>query len=166
MDFPQSSDVEPEGLDDSIAPLPNASYEAEITGAEKKTSAKSGNDYCEVTWLVTSGKHAGRLVWDIMNLWYKSSDADKQAKTRNIAQKRLNEIGQAAGRILTNPGQLAGISAIIRTKVRQGSGEYGPQTAIVAVLPKPGAAQAAPTQATPSQHGSGEASASAPSWGQ
>lgn len=72
------------------APLPPGTYVGVIADSRSRTSA-NGNDYLELELEITDGPHAGRKIWDRINLWHPKSDV------ADIAKRRLAQACRALG---------------------------------------------------------------------
>jgi hypothetical protein len=83
-----ASTIEPLG---SYEPLPEGWYKVIITDSEKKKAKTNGGEYLELTLKVTEGEHAGRLVWDRLNVKHHSDKAVK------FAFAKLSSICRAVG---------------------------------------------------------------------
>lgn len=78
------------------APLPSGTYANKITNMECRANrdASTGHNlWIERT--IIEGEHKGRKFFENLNLWYKGADADKAAKTVEIAERQLSSIGHA-----------------------------------------------------------------------
>jgi len=88
----------------SFEPLPRGVYSAMITESAIKQTKRGDGEYLALTFEIVDGKHAGRRLWQNLNL----SNPNKQAE--DIAREELNNIcaalGFAKGAKLTNTEQL------------------------------------------------------------
>lgn len=83
--------------------LPVDWYTVEICESVKKDASTGGGAYLKLTLKIIQGEHAGRLVWDNLNLW------NKNAQAAEIARGQLSSICQALGLPgVDNPWELHG----------------------------------------------------------
>ena len=126
--------------------LPAGEYIAAIVKSEKRDAKKSGNAYINLEFEVTDGTCKGRRFWTMLNLWNNNQEAV------DIAQRELNSICHAVGRLRINDSQeLHGIPMRVKLKVED-NGNYGPQNRVTGYKPM----NAAPSAGAGSPQGSGQ----------
>lgn len=67
----------------SFGPLPNGTYECVINNGDIKATKAGTGEYLELEFQVISGEHAGRRVWERLNI----NNPNKQAE--DIAREQL-----------------------------------------------------------------------------
>ena len=75
----------------SFDPLPPGDYEAIITNSEMRPTKAGTGEYLALTLEIISGDHAGRRLWENLNV------KNPSEKAENIARGQLNAIGRACG---------------------------------------------------------------------
>lgn len=89
FDFDVSSyDIQPAR---SFEPLPPGDYQAMVTAAELKDTKAGDGQYIELVIQITDGEHAGRRLWERLNIY------NKNKQTEDIARSQLNSLGNACG---------------------------------------------------------------------
>lgn len=85
----------------SFEPLPPGDYQALITSSELKDTKAGDGQYIELVMQITDGEHAGRRIWERLNVY------NKNKQTEDIARSQLNSLASACGRPrLTDTEQL------------------------------------------------------------
>lgn len=109
--------------------IPAGWYNMQINGSEMKPTSDGKGAYLQVTLKVLDGQHAGRQVFDRLNL----QNANPVAV--DIAYKRLSAYCHATGVInLQDSQQLHGIPMKVKVNVRTDStGQYEPSNDVKAV---------------------------------
>jgi hypothetical protein len=104
-------------------PLPAGEYKAVIEKSEKKPTQKGTGFYLELVIKVVDGEHAGRMVWDRLNIWNPNQTAAQ------IAAATLSSICHATGVMKPNASeQLHNIPMIVSVVVKERDdkkGEFG-----------------------------------------
>lgn len=136
----------------SREPLPPGDYAVMITASEQRQTKALTGHYLQLEMQVLDGPHAGRRLWDRLNLW------NTNEKAVEIARRTLREITDAIG----HPPQVADSEAlhgrplVAHVEVRQDSGfgvgneVKGYRASVAARAPAaPRAPAAAPAPAAP-----------------
>jgi hypothetical protein len=107
-----SAEVEPAKSRD-YGPLPAGPYDAEITGAEVKTTKAGNGQYLEVeNTVISPEQYAGRKVWARINL------ANPNPEAERIGREELSALCRAVGiPVLKDSDQLFGKMLRIRVKI-------------------------------------------------
>lgn len=155
--------AEPSG---DFSPIPAGSYYAEIVESEiadiSRNNANMGR--CLVlSWKVTRGDLAGRLVWQRINLW-PGEDMKNSGKVKEIGNAQFAAIRKATGKtVVQNTDELHFIECAISVKVKADPG-YNPRNEIGGVNPANGngAAATAPAGRPSGNAGAATAPSSAP----
>jgi hypothetical protein len=130
-----ASSVEPMG---SYDVLPPAKYLVQIVASEMRPTRDGRGQYLYLELEVLEGQHAGRKLFDRLNLVNPNPDAVQ------IAQRTLSSLCRAAGKLqVSNSEQLHLIPLIADVRVRPPSGAYGESNSM-RYLPRSGAPGAAP----------------------
>lgn len=88
-------------------PLPRGMYEVMVIGSDLKTTQAGTGEFIELTLQVVSGEHAGRRLWDRLNV----SNPNKQAE--DIARRQLQSLCLACNvNNMTNTEQLHDIPVL------------------------------------------------------
>lgn len=74
-----------------FSPLPAGIYIAQITDSEIKPTKTGSGHYLQLTWKVLDGQHAGRLVFDRLNI------ANENERAQKIGQQQLSQLCHAVG---------------------------------------------------------------------
>lgn len=137
--------------------LPAGEYVAVLTKSERRASKKNPqNEYLNLEFEVTEGDCAGRHFWTMLNLW------NGNVQTVEIAQRELNSICHAAGRLRINDSEeLHGIPMRVKLTVSDDS-QYGPQNNVKGYKPLNEAGGAAHR---PGTGGASQAGAPQAAWG-
>ena len=88
-----ANDHEPIG---NFEPLPNGDYTAVITSTIEKQTKSGDGSYLELTFQILDGEHAGRNLWERLNIKNPNLNAVE------IAHKRLGMICRAVGVLMPN----------------------------------------------------------------
>lgn len=145
--------AEPSG---DFSPIPAGQYVAEIADSEIVNIAKNDDSKgtcLKLTWKITEGELAGRLVWQRLNMWFRGAEKEP-GKVARIANQQFAAIRQACGKgVIQDTSELHFIPCRIVVKMKvDPSGQYAPQNEIgsVSALASPtafaGAANAGVTQ--------------------
>lgn len=109
--------------------LPAGEYIAAVVKSEKKDAKTAGNAYINLEFEVQDGNCKGRRFWTMLNLWNSNSQAVE------IAQRELNSICHAIGRIhIDDSEELHGIPMRVTLTV-QDNDQYGPQNRVKGYKP-------------------------------
>jgi hypothetical protein len=151
----------PMNLDDVPAPealgaVPAGWYTCKVSDSQT-TVSRAGHEMLVVELTIHEGEHAGRKLWDRLNLWH------PDPKVSEIAARSLKALAVAAGRPnLQETEEIHEQLVEVKVAVRDDqSGQYEPSNAVrsyraasnvakppVGMTPPPAAAQAKPA-ATP-----------------
>jgi hypothetical protein len=132
------------------SPLPAGWYNVRITEAElKDTKAGTGN-YVKVRYDVTSGDHAGRVIFGMITV------RNPNAKAEEIGRSQLAKLIRSIGlEEVSDTDQLIGGEMLVKVTIRQ-SEEYGDSNEVkdwkaqsTASIPKPSSPPPAPTGGLP-----------------
>lgn len=118
-----ASQVKPqEGFD----PIPAGWYHARIIESEAKPTKSGDGGYIELTLEIIDGAHAGRKVFDRLNLWNANPTAVE------IAQRRLSAYCWGAGvMLIQDTQQLHGFPLNIKVSIREDkTGQYEPSNEV------------------------------------
>lgn len=123
------------------SPLPAGWYNVRITEAElKDTKAGTGN-YVKVRYDVTSGDHAGRVIFGMITV------RNPNAKAEEIGRSQLAKLIRSIGlEEVSDTDQLIGGEMLVKVTIRQ-SEEYGDSNEVKDW--KAGSTGPAPTASTP-----------------
>lgn len=113
----------------TFEPIPAGWYNMMIVESEMKPTSKGDGAYLQVTLKVVDGQHAGRQVFDRMNL------QNPNPVAAEIGYKRLSAYCHATGVIqVQDSQQLHGIPFKARVSVRTDTtGQYDPSNEVKAV---------------------------------
>ena len=113
----------------SYGPVPAGTYEAMIIDTETKATKAGTGRYLELTIEITGPEHAGRKIWERLNL------ENPNEKAVEIAQRTLAQICHAVG-VLTpkQPEELQHKPMQIVVAVEDG-GSYGPTNRVKVFAP-------------------------------
>ena len=135
--------------------IPAGKYEAAITGSEMQAGRKEGTGMLVLEHTILNGEHAGRKLFNRLNLQNPSAVAVE------IAYKALSAICHATGVMqVQNSTQLHGIPMLIKVAYRpaepkpDGTGMYEPSNEIKGYEALGASSQAAPTNAAANAGGS------------
>jgi hypothetical protein len=118
------SGVNLDGVDPNtvLEAIPAGWYNAQIVGSEMKPtkdSANTGNQYLELTLQILDGEHAGRKLFDRLNL------VNQNPTAAEIAYKTLKSIYNAIGVArVDNSDQLHGKPLKVKVKLKPKTAEY------------------------------------------
>ena len=145
----------------SFDPLPAGWYKAMITESEMKPTRNGNGHYLQLTFQVLDGEHAGRIVWDRLNL------ANPNQVAVEIAQQTLSAICHAVGQLtVKDSAELHNKPMQIKLKVVPATAEYDAKNEISGYKAVDGApaavATAAPSVTQPAAATAGNDSA--PPW--
>jgi len=109
-------DVDPQS---NFDPIPAGWYKAMITESELKQTRNGQGNYLQLTLQVLDGQHAGRHLWERLNLMNPSTVAVE------IAQKTLSAICHAVG-VLTprDSAELHNKALQVKVKVKAAEGDF------------------------------------------
>lgn len=118
--------------------LPPGSYRVQIVSSEMRVTKDGLGQYLFLELDVLEGPHAGRKLYDRLNLVNANPDAVE------IAQRTLSALCRAAGKMqVSNSEQLHLIPIRVEVKVRPPKGQYGESNTIRYLVEAP------PLAATP-----------------
>lgn len=112
----------------SFDALPAGDYLAAIASSEVKPS-KNGSNYLNLKFQVLDGEFSGRTFFTIINLWHPN------AQTKEIAQRELNSICHAVGKLRINDSaELHGVPMRVKLTVEK-SDQYADQNRVKGYKP-------------------------------
>lgn len=124
--------AEPSG---DFSPIPAGQYVAEIVeSAIEPVSRNSEYGNClKLTWKITDGELAGRLVWQRLNMW--AEGMNNLDKVKSIANSQFASIREALGKkIVNDTDELHFLPALITVKIKvDPNGQRAPQNEIAGV---------------------------------
>lgn len=124
-----------------FSPLPDGSYNVEITGAEVKPFKNGGSGLSVEYTVIDPQQYASRKIWQIINLEHSNERAVE------IGKQTLAKLCIAAKVAkLTDENQLFGKIVRVRTKVKQREG-YDPRAEVVDIQAAGAGEPAKPQQA-------------------
>jgi hypothetical protein len=133
--------------DQDFQPIPDGWYRVEVKKAELKATKDGNGQYINVQYSVMGPSHAGRVVFDIINVRNASAEAER------IGLAGLKRLKLAVGLpSLTDTDQLVGRNLEIDVKTQK-SADYGDKNVVKAYRSPEGSAMPAAV-----------ANASAPPW--
>jgi len=143
--------VEPQA---PIEVLPAGNYIAAVQESDIAHTKSGTGQMLKLVWKVLEGQHAGRLIFDRINI------SNQNPKAEEIGQRQLSALCHAVNVLnLSDTTQLHGIPAILRVAVRKDeSGQYGDQNEVKSYSAAQGhaaPAMAAQTQAPAARPASG-----------
>ena len=101
------------------SPIPAGWYNARITEADLKDTKAGTGKYIKVRYDVTSGPHAGRVVFGMVTV------RNPNAKAEEIGRQQIGKMCRALGlETVSDTDQLVGGEMLIKVTIRQ-SEEYG-----------------------------------------
>lgn len=74
-----------------FSPLPAGVYVAQVVESDVKQTKNGTGHYLQLTWKVLDGQHAGRLVFDRLNI------ANANETAQKIGQQQLSQLCHAVG---------------------------------------------------------------------
>jgi Protein of unknown function (DUF669) len=110
--------------------LPTGIYTVRITDERSKPTKKGDGEYLELTFQIMSGPHAGRLIFDRLNLRNPSD------KAMEIAKSNLAAIFKAIGVTPSDSSELLGKSLRIETFNQSFEGKNYPKVKAYSALAK------------------------------
>lgn len=114
IDLTEFLEIErPEDTSGDFKALPDGTYDCVVDRVEvRQTSA--GDDMLSISYKVSDGKYAGRLIFENLNLWHSESE-----EAKHIALKNLWSIHEALGfeELSENAEQLVGGPLSVKVKV-------------------------------------------------
>jgi hypothetical protein len=133
-------DYEPQS---DSAVLPAGDYAAAIVHSEIKSNKAGTGRYLNLSLEILDGEHAGRRVWDLLNLWNTNTQA------QDIARRTLKSITVAVDRPGTsNACELHGLPIGIRLGIEPAQNGYEAKNKVKKYFPIDGqATQMAPAPA-------------------
>lgn len=132
--------------------LPPGDYTVMFVASEMRETKDGSGQYLWLEMDVIDGEHAGRKLWDRLNL------VNRNPKAAEIASRTLASICVAVQKMnLVDSEELHGCTLVAKVKVRPGQGDYGPSNEIANYLAAGGrvvpmqrqAPTAPPAQAAP-----------------
>jgi len=133
-----------------FAPMPTGVYRLEVEATEPKQT-KAGGSGVNLTLRVVSGEHAGRKVWQWINLTHPTS-----VKAAAIGQREMRDLCRAVGHTgpLRSPDDLCGIPFTAELKIEPGRDGYEPRNRVRRfIAPKQEGGGAPPARSTSSTSG-------------
>jgi len=123
VDLKEFADIEGTPQSD-FEVIPDGWYTVEIANAESRVASSGNGEYLQIDFVLVDAKHAGRHVWERLNLWHSSEKAVK------VAGNILKSIAANAGiSRLENSDQLIGKQLEAKITV-ENSADYGAQNRI------------------------------------
>lgn len=102
-----------------FSPLPAGVYVAQVVESDVKPTKSGTGHYLQLTWKVLDGQHAGRLVFDRLNI------ANQNETATRIGQQQLSQLCHAVGVLqLQDSQQLHSRPCRIKLVVKQDP-QYG-----------------------------------------
>jgi hypothetical protein len=124
---------DPEAVDLST-PIPDGEYTAMITASEMRQTRSGNGAYLELTVEIQDGPHAGRRIYDRLNLENPNSQAV------SIARRTLAQICHAVGVLqLQDTEQLHNRPFVAIVRTEPGRDGYGPRNIVRGYKKAPGA---------------------------
>lgn len=140
--------------DEGRVAIPAGWYNAKITASEMKPTKDNEGSYLQIEATIIDGAHAGRKLFDRMNL------ANKSQVAVEIAQARLSAYCHATNVInLQHTTQLHEIPFTVKVRLKPADGQYDESNEISAVKAIGQAAGAGPVVGAPAG-----AAAGGPAW--
>ena len=138
--------------DQSYDPIPKGTYIATITESEMRQTRAMDGEYLKLTFEITEGPHARRLLWTNLNL------RNKNPKAVEIANKNLASICRSVHHLapIQDSEQLHNKPMKIKVDIRAAQNGYDASNEIKGYAPS---TTSAPTTAAPSNGGT-----AAPPW--
>jgi len=157
--LPQSfSAAELPQSDRSYDPIPAGWYEAEIKGAELRTTNAGTGQYIAVRYDVTGPTHAGRVIYGNLNV------SNPNPKAEEIGRQQLGELMRSIGLgVVQDTDQLVGGRLSIKVSIQR-SEKYGDSNDVKGF--KALAGGAAPAPSAPAPQPAAAPAGSAPPWAQ
>lgn len=148
-----AQDVEPA---EAFTALPAGLYNAQVIESDLKPTKNGTGHYLQLTWKILEGQHAGRLVFDRLNIHNANETAQK------IGQQQLSALCHAVGIMqVADSSQLHNKPCRIKVTIRQDQ-QYGDSNEIKGYEAIAGGAKpAAPAFAAPA---AAKPAAVAPPW--
>lgn len=142
-----------------FSPLPAGVYVAQVVESDVKPTKSGTGHYLQLTWKVLDGQHAGRLVFDRLNI------ANQNETATRIGQQQLSQLCHAVGVLqLQDSQQLHSRPCRIKLVVKQDP-QYGDSNEVKGYeLAQGMAAPTAPAFAPPPVQA--KSAAPATPWGQ
>ncbi len=100
-----------------LGPLPEGDYHGKIVAAKKKTS-KSGNEYLNVTFVVTDGVREVK-VWEVLNLW---NSNEKAAEMARVTLTAITDATFGKGHRINDSDELIGKQMGVRAEIDESPG--------------------------------------------
>lgn len=134
--------VEDLPADNDFTPMPAGKYIGAIIASEIKTTNAGDGRYLSLTIEIIDGEHAGRRVWDILNLWNPSE------KAVEIASRTLGSIYRSLGLPkVTDSSELHGQPLGLEMGIKPASGNFKASNKINRYFPANDDAPPAPAPA-------------------
>lgn len=144
--------------DRSYDPIPAGWYEAEIKGAELRTTNAGTGQYIAVRYDVTGPTHAGRVIYGNLNV------SNPNPKAEEIGRQQLGELMRSIGLgVVQDTDQLVGGRLSIKVSIQR-SEKYGDSNDVKGF--KALAGGAAPAPSAPAPQPAAAPAGSAPPWAQ
>jgi hypothetical protein len=145
-------------------PIPPGKYVVQIVASEWKATKAGTGQYLSMEIDILEGEHAGRKLWDLLNL------ENPNPKAVEIAEETLRDICHAQGKLGCDDSEdLHFIPMAATIKIKPGDANYGPKNEIGgykalegAVAPARHAPAAAPRPAAVAAPAARPAAANAP----
>lgn len=132
----------PESTGSEFEPLPAGWYQACITGSDLTDTKSGSGQYIKVKYDILGPTHAGRLVWQNLNI------RNQNPKAEEIGLRQLGEVLRALGLVeIEETDQLVGGNVEIKLAVK--TDDYGTKNEVKSVRaiaqPEPAPAPAKPS---------------------
>ncbi len=122
-----------------FSPIPAGVYAAQVVESDVKPTKTGSGHYLQLTWKILDGQHAGRLVFDRLNI------ANQNETAQKIGQQQLSQLCHAVGVLqLQDSQQLHARPCRIKVVVRKDD-QYGDGNEVKGYEAVTGTAPAAPS---------------------
>lgn len=126
-----------------FSPIPAGVYTAQVMESDIKATKSGSGHYLQLTWKVLDGAHAGRLVFDRLNI------ANQNETAQKIGQQQLSSLCHAVGVLqLQDSQQLHARPCRIKVVVKKDD-QYGDGNEVKGYEAAAGAASPAPAFMAP-----------------
>jgi hypothetical protein len=146
--------AEEHGEMQSFEPVPPGKYEAMVVDSELKPTKAGDLNQLKLSWQITSGDCAGRLVWSRVNLpnraYPMDSLGENKRKAIEIGGKELAAICRAVGKPrITDSAELHNLPIVVDVRIKPAENGYPASNEIKGYAPIGEAVAAAAAPATP-----------------
>lgn len=124
--------------------IPPGKYKVQVIDSDMRSTKDGGGQYLWLEMEIVEGEHAGRKLWDRLNL------VNANAQAVEIAQRQLSALCHATGQLRVNDSEQLHFKPVIATvKVRQARDGYDASNEIRGYEPAGGGQAPARTTTTP-----------------